>query len=632
MADFLETADQARSGEAGVLAVAAHAFHTGYGADFVELAEGASIAQVGAEVVDHDRIPVLLGDGLVRCADDAGAAPGLTIAVEVVDTPVSLEAQAFEGQAYGRRQRRDQVHGLEPGERVVRIEAGQRVGRRFLVPVGAVGVADGVPGEGVGVDLGPAACAVRAVAGLDAVVLRVGRGDAVAEIHPVRHFPVQLDIGREGLQVVPLQIAFVLPVFEGGVGRELLGALAEGDGGLIETAGPGDLLDPVGVDPGGFGRAYDVHDFRQLAVGRADVEGHLVGVLHRRVGDRHPLFGVGQADVRARPGRDAAPHVHVDLQLAFLAGFGRDEDDAVRAAGAVDGRGGRVLEDLDGLDVAGIEHPDNALADLSVIGGVHGAALHRDAVDDPEGIRAGRDGTDAADLDLLGGAWHTGAGIDLHAGCHALQGRLHGGRDGAHGILCLDGADRADVVAFLRSTVANHDHIVQEVGVVAQRHVDFFAAADRLFAGLITDGGENQHGVAWGEDFIVAVTIRESTFPFAIDHDIRRDDGLPVHAEYLSGHADPVVLLDIGFGKDDGVPFDSRDDVRPVEGSPQDGQGRFVLRPDRDDALHVDRLLAVDEQVAGLCFYFLDQIRHRDAVIDRHFVLGHVLGPDGKGQ
>ena len=58
------------------------------------------------------------------------------------------------------------------------------------------------------------------------------------------------------------------------------------------------------------------------------------------------------------PGGEAEPLGHGELRLADLASLGRDDHDAVGGLGAVD-RGGRpTLQDLDPLDVLGIEIGD----------------------------------------------------------------------------------------------------------------------------------------------------------------------------------------------------------------------------------------------------------------------------------
>ena len=149
---------------------------------------------------------------------------------------------------------------------------------------------------------------------------------------------------------------------------------------------------------------------------RVDVGREVVGVQHRDLAD-HGRVALGVAQ-RVPPPAGA---------VSVLRG---DEDDAVRAAAAVDRRRRGILEDVDGLDVFGRDRGQRVgLGQRGQVLLAHGAepafgdpGVHpRHAVDDVERLcAAGVHRVHAADLDADAGA---GRGVtlgDLHAGHSAL--------------------------------------------------------------------------------------------------------------------------------------------------------------------------------------------------------------------
>ena len=70
------------------------------------------------------------------------------------------------------------------------------------------------------------------------------------------------------------------------------------------------------------------------------------------------------------------------------AAFGGDHDDAVGSVGAVDGRGGGILEDFDGLDVIRVEEGqriESTVTRRRGSGDFTAAEVHLHAVDDNQG-------------------------------------------------------------------------------------------------------------------------------------------------------------------------------------------------------------------------------------------------------
>src|SRR5262249_52556770 len=110
---------------------------------------------------------------------------------------------------------------------------------------------------------------------------------------------------------------------------------------------------------------------------------------------------------------------------------GRDDDDAVGTACAVDRRRGRVLQDFDRLDVVRVQGGERIRRHCG--GGVAAAVarilivrivLDREAVDDVERLVVAVDGGAATNTNGQRGARRRGRRRDRNAGSGALQGLL----------------------------------------------------------------------------------------------------------------------------------------------------------------------------------------------------------------
>lgn len=174
---------------------------------------------------------------------------------------------------------------------------------------------------------------------------------------------------------------------------------------------------------------------------------------------------------------------HCLVAEAFLGG---DDDDAVRRAGAVNGRRSGVFQYGDVLDVPRVESRDrhvvevvDALLRRPVLRNV--VAFERHAVEHPQrvGVAVQRHG--ASDLDLAGRA-RSARGGGRHetgdrAGEHFVDARHAVPRDVRH----LDRRDRRGQFAFLDALVSGHHHGVHLV--VRRREVDREIALARNIEG-----------------------------------------------------------------------------------------------------------------------------------------------------
>src|SRR5690606_28488116 len=178
-------------------------------------------------------------------------------------------------------------------------------------------------------------------------------------------------------------------------------------------------------------------------------------------------------------------HVEVDVRPSGsgAAALGRHDDDAVGAARTVDRRGGRILEDVDGLDLVGREaaHGAQVLAAYADLGEV--IAQHWHAVDDPERIVPGRERGGAAHAD--GDPVPRVAGVlrDLDARRTPLERRLDAGDGYVRDLAGLDPGHRGGQLTALLRAVADDDELLEgdRRGLERQGH-------HRRLAGLDGDG------------------------------------------------------------------------------------------------------------------------------------------------
>ena len=224
-----------------------------------------------------------------------------------------------------------------------------------------------------------------------------------------------IDAGTEGIAVVFLADGrtLVVHVTHGDVGLHAVGTAGGAEGVLVGDADTVGELVPVGglhlggIPGGGFltgvplleGQAPALEDIGPSGIrntfnidaGVVDVDvglvardvGH-VGIVACPAAPDEGLFGGHEGDLlEDLLGGDGTGVV--EGELAALTTVGGHEDDTVCTTGTVDGGGGSVLEDVDGLDILGVDH-------------IEADGLRDDTVDDDERVAGGHTVL-SADLD-----------------------------------------------------------------------------------------------------------------------------------------------------------------------------------------------------------------------------------------
>ena len=298
---------------------------------------------------------------------------------------------------------------------------------------------------------------------------------------------------------------------------------------------------------------------QQVAAGIHDVPGapridlEFVGEVVRR--ERARLFrGVATVDGRAVQGLPGHPRILGGFELAgqrngergeaevrpegnpailALAFLRSDHDDAIRGAGAVQGGGGRVLEDGhgldvtrgDGIDVTRIGHP------------VHHVQRRARRIH----------GADTADVD---GAAVTrlAAGVDdLDTRAEALEGLGDIGSRDLLDVLLLDDRRRSGEGSLGCRTVCHDDGLVEHLGVIREDDVDDPPPVDGDGLFLIAQARDREGPVGRDRNPERARRVAHGIDPgIAAEHDARADDRIPCGILHRSPHFD--VLRGRGQG------------------------------------------------------------------------------------
>ena len=211
--------------------------------------------------------------------------------------------------------------------------------------------------------------------------------------------------------------------------------------------------------------------------------------------------------------------------FALGTAFGVDDDDAVGAAGSVDGRGRGVFQHVDRLDVGGVDRRGER-------------SLGGESVDDVERGVALREGVVAADGDVGLGAQRTVARGDDHAGDTAVQSLVEVGDVGFHHGAQVGFGDRSREVAPRRGAVTDVDdlHGAQLSGLLVHLDVDGRAFADDLLDGRVAQIGEDQRLVLGDLDRVIAVDTGCRTRGRTLDHDIDTDQRSVVGVNHTSDY------------------------------------------------------------------------------------------------
>ena len=287
------------------------------------------------------------------------------------------------------------------------------------------------------------------------------------------------------LLIVVIDEDAVVPVVVG-AGQEigLVVGAAHLHGGVVgDRLVAEDQVFPAGV--GGPGRLefLDGRIVNAVGVDGAHVLRGEAGVdLGLVLGDGHQHGIVPQIQLGGHLGQGGLlPDAHAGAVAAGL--VGGDEDDAVRAAGSVDGRCARILQHFHGDDVLRV--------DLGQVAGVaEGEAVH----DQERGVGTVHGGVtshahDGRSTGFLGVVRH----LDTR---HTA---LHEGFDGVGGlggqVFGRQGGHRTGEVALLHAAVTDGDRLLQHDGRFVQDHVDEGLAVHRDGRILVAEAAHREGGV-----------------------------------------------------------------------------------------------------------------------------------------
>ena len=287
------------------------------------------------------------------------------------------------------------------------------------------------------------------------------------DLQPLEDVVVGVNLSGETLVDISVTTddTVLVHVVEGGEVVTVLVTAGEGEGVLLAPAGLDVGADPVSVDEAavsiGSVPVAELAVHIVLTVLESDVTEHVLAVHERALGVvlQSGLGGVGHGSP------------------AFFTALGGHEHDTVTGLSTVDGGGGGVLQDLDGLDHGRIQVLDAAhlqtvhdvqRLDLGGIGGVGGITADADLRTFTRG--AVRQNVDTGGLALEGG------------------GRIDGGQV-LDGVTAHRGNSTGEV-ALLLDTITDDDGFVNEFGVFDEDEAEVgpVTGSDRLIG--ITDAGD----------------------------------------------------------------------------------------------------------------------------------------------
>ena len=318
-----------------------------------------------------------------------------------------------------------------------------------------------------------------------AVEIAVARAGAV--FHPFAEILVEVDVERVALELVADGDTLVVRHVARQVEAGALARAADRDVVLHLVAIAQGQVEPVRALAGGVHRLF--------CGGRGPAGFGLALVEGLRIHHFRDVDGLVERPV-AVVGND-----HLVARLAFL---GLDQDDAIGAAGAVDGGRRSILQDLDRLDVVGID--------------LRPGPVERNAVEDDQRLVGSRDGVVAADARHGVGSFRVGTGHgNVQAGHGTLQRLDEVGRRALFQLLGTERGHRTGHVAFFLGTVT-HDHgLFEHVHVFLEDNVDRTEVLDRVFLRHISDKGELQDVADLGRDRESTVSLRIGTDGSALD-------------------------------------------------------------------------------------------------------------------
>ena len=392
-----------------------------------------------------------------------------------------------------------------------------------VVLMGGVDVQAGLePADGTDVGAGTGGEALEAAVGHVTVLVQVTEGEIVVTLvgGSVSAEVVFLTVTVPETELVPVQVVGEVAA-DGGVGDHAAVLVKQFVVRFVEDIDPDLLGNQVrGGVSGGFLRSGTVLDLFAL---------HCLPV------DFHPLPGVRQVVFRNTALIDTLLDIQVHVQAALRALFGGDQDDAVGRAVAVQGGGGGVLEDRDGLDVGGVQ--------------VGNVTAEGDPVQDVQDGRRTVDGSDTADVHVRIVTRRTDRGIDLDTGNGSFQGGRDRGSRPVGELFAPHGGDGAGQGRPFRRTVGDGDDSLFQ-GFAVQIHDDIDIRLYRNFLRLHADEGENEGFGVRGDPAEVEGTVDfgNGSHLRSLDEDGNAGEGFSVLI--TDGTPDIGNLCECGTGKD----------------------------------------------------------------------------------
>ena len=201
--------------------------------------------------------------------------------------------------------------------------------------------------------------------------------------------------------------------------------------------------------------------------------------------------------------------VVVDHGLSLFTGLGGYQDNTVCGTGTVNGCGSGILQDVNALNVIGVD----------VVDAAGGHAVHNVK-------RAGMvDGADTTDNHRCTGTRGTGSLGYLHTGGHTLEHVVHT-RLGLHfEVIGSYRRNRGRNHGFFLDTVADDHGLFQHLGVVRKDHHQTLLASIGNHLRLIADAGNLNGGTLRGGKGEVSAHARHGTVIGALLDYKRSDNG-----------------------------------------------------------------------------------------------------------
>ena len=311
------------------------------------------------------------------------------------------------------------------------------------------------------------------------------------------------------------------------------------------------------------------------------VGAHLGGGTHDgqefgSVGHLPGAGGRGEAHLRVED------HLRLLERVAFLGGH---EDNAVGSTASVDSRGSCILEHLDGLDIVGVEVVD--------------ASLH--AVHQEQRVVATVDGRAASDKEPRALAGEVVVGGNAQTGDLALEGVTHRGHGSVHKFFAVHLGDGSTQGFAGLGTVTDHHHVVQDVLVVGQGHVDGRTSADGHDLGGVADEAELQGGVGCDRQGEASVSVGRGALRGTLDHNSGTGKRIAVGIDDTPGHNGRALVLRLLRGKDYRVVDDFPGNALAAESPRKDRLERSLLLLDGYTPQGLGRQVGlVGKQHAGL--------------------------------